>query len=538
MIAQSGTWTSETLNNKSINMFPALIADYISGKENIRSLYNYEHKLSAFENVIAERRKFPVNRKVLTDVLLQQNHQLLEDYPLTKSNIESLLNENTFTVTTGHQLCIFTGPLYFIYKIISVINLTEELKRLHPDCNFVPVYWMASEDHDFEEINHIHLFNKKLEWKQEDTGAVGALDPETMSEVLTQLKEIMGDSGHSGELFRIFEEAYMFNPTLADAMRFLVMRLLGQYGLVVMDGNAPELKRLFIPVLKDELQTQSASKYVEETNTVLHSLNYKVQVTPRNINLFFMEDGVRERMVKAPDGHFEVVNTDLRFSEEMLFNLLEKQPERFSPNVVLRPVYQEYILPNLAYVGGPGEISYWLQYKSLFGYHKVHFPMLVQRESVLILDRSLLKKMDQYNISVEDLFLSQEVLIKKYILEESGDFDVSGFTKQGKMLFSDLMKEVTAIDQTLGGTVSAEEQKLLNAIELIKKKVLAAVKRQHDASVNQIKGMKDKVFPEGVLQERHLNFIPFYLSFGSSFMETLKKEIKVFRGGMLLLRSE
>ena len=348
------------------------------------------------------------------------------------------------------------------------------------------------------------------------------------------MKEIMGESEHSGELFRIFEEAYMFNPTLADAMRFLVMRLLGQYGLVVLDGNSPELKSLFIPILKDELQLQSSSKYVEETNALLHSLNYKAQVTPRSINLFFMEDGVRERIVKAPDGHYEVVNTDLRFSEEMIFDLLEKQPERFSPNVVLRPVYQEYILPNLAYVGGPGEISYWLQYKSMFDYHKVHFPMLVKRESVLILERSMVKKLDQFNISVEELFLSQEDLIKKYILEESGDFDITEFTKQGKLLFADLLKQVTAIDQTLGGTVSAEEQKLLNAIEQIKKKVHAALKRQHDASVNQIKAMKEKVFPDGVLQERHLNFIPFYLSYGSSFMETLKKEIKVFVSNALL----
>lgn len=538
MIAQSGTWKSETLNNKLLNQIPALISDYISGKESIRSLYKYEHKLTSFERAISERRKFPVDRKILTEVLLEQNHQLLEDYPITKSNIESLLDENTFTITTGHQLCIFTGPLYFIYKIISVINLTETLKQQHPSCNFVPVYWMASEDHDFAEVNHIHLFNKKLEWNQEDKGAVGLLDPETMSEVLTRLKEIMGESEHSNELFRIFEEAYMFNPTLADAMRFLVMKLMGKYGLVVIDGSAKELKRLFIPVLKEELLNQSSSKLVEETNAFLHSLNYKVQVTPRNINLFFMEEGLRERIVKAPDGHFEVVNTDLTFTEEMLLDILDKQPERFSPNVVLRPVYQEYILPNLAYIGGPGEISYWLQYKAVFDNHKVNFPLLVQRDSVLILDHALVGKLNQFNISVEDLFLSQEDLVKKYILVESGEFDISEFTKQGKLLFSDLMKEVTAIDQTLRSTVSGEEQKLLNAIELIKKKVHAALKRQHEATVNQIKAMKDKVFPEGILQERHLNFIPFYLLYGSSFIEILKKEIKVFRGGMLLLSSE
>jgi bacillithiol biosynthesis cysteine-adding enzyme BshC len=526
---------TETLKFHLSKIIPALTLDYLEQKEKVRSFYNYPPHISSFEDAVAQRRQFPFYRKELVNVLLKQNHQLLDDFPAMKSNITALLHEDTFTVTTGHQLCIFTGPLYFIYKIISAVNLAETLNEKHPALHFVPVYWMAAEDHDFEEINHIHLFGKKLSWNTEAKGAAGELDPETMNDLLAELKVVMGDSANAKELYRIFEDAYMFNASLADATRFLVTKLFGKFGLVILDGNESELKNLFKPVLKDELTKQSSFTLVEETNNRLVESGYKLQVNPRSINLFFMEESLRERIVKAPDGHFEVVNTDLSFTEEMMLNLLEKQPERFSPNVVLRPLFEEYILPNVAYVGGPGELSYWLQYRSMFEYHKVHYPVLVLRESVLIIDQALEKKLNQFRMSTSDLFLSTDELIKNFIREEAGDFDVSDFISRSSQLFTEIRNRVTAIDQTLAGTVNAEEQKLLNSIDTLKKKVQAAVRRQHESSVNQIKGMKEKIFPEGVPQERQLNFIPFYLQNGERFISILKNELRPFRDGMLVL---
>lgn len=529
------TLKTETLDFQLSKVIAPLTMDYLNQKDQVKEFYNYPFEVNSFTTAVEQRRKFPFYRKELVNALLKQNHQLVEDYPAMKSNIESLLDENTFTITTGHQLCVFTGPLYYIYKLISVINLAEELNKKHPGLHFVPLYWMAAEDHDFEEINHIHLFNKKLTWQTEAKGATGDLDPETMSDLLAELKVVMGESENAKELYRIFEEAYMFNATLADATRFLVTKLFGKYGLVILDGNDSYLKGIFSPVLKDELKNQSSFRLVEATNNKLLSLNYKLQVNPRNINLFFMEDGVRERIVKAPDGHFEVVNTDLSFTEKMMFDILEKQPERFSPNVVLRPLYEEYILPNVAYVGGPGEVSYWLQYRSMFEYHKVHYPVLVLRESALIIDQSMDKKLNQFHMSITDLFTSTEELVKNFIREEAGDFDVSDLIAKSNALFSEIKNKVASVDQSLTGTVNAEEQKLLNSIEAIKKKVQAAIRRQHEASVNQLKGIKEKAFPEGIPQERYQNFIPYFLQYGHSFIETLKKEFQPFRNGMLIL---
>ncbi|MEP7264444.1 MAG: bacillithiol biosynthesis cysteine-adding enzyme BshC [Bacteroidota bacterium] len=538
MVSSSVSIKKESLQYDKTGILSPLITEYLKGADSLKSFYSYTPELSSFEKAMEARKKFPFYRKELASILLEQNQHLLENYPEVNSNIKSLSDENTFTVTTGHQLCIFTGPLYFIYKIISTINLAEQLNKKYPENHFVPVYWMAAEDHDFEEINHIHLFNKKLKWELDAKGAAGDLDPETMNGLFAELKEVMGNSEHAKELFTIFEEAYMFNNNLADATRFLVYKLLGEYGVVVFDGNEPELKKLFIPVIKDELVKQSSFDLVDATSKKLQELGYKAQVNPRSINLFFMEDGVRERIVKAPDGHFEVVNTDLSFSAEMMLNLMETQPERFSPNVVLRPLYQEYILPNLAYVGGPGELSYWLQYRSMFEYHHVHFPVLIQRGSVLLVDQQLNKKLSQFRMTPADLFIPVNDLIHQFIKEEAGDFDITEINARFKQVFDSLREKANAIDQSLAGTVNAEEQKLVNAVDGVKKKVLAAVKRQNETSVQQLKATKEKVFPEGVLQERYLNFIPFYLQYGKAFIEMLKQEIDVTEKGMIVLTLE
>lgn len=363
-------------------LFNSLITDYLAQKDSVKPFYQYAPSLDSFAAIIEQRKKIPSYRKVLTSSLQNQYGELSTIHSLVKDNIKLLNNENTFTVTTGHQLCLFTGPLYMIYKIISTINLALALKEKYPAYHFVPVYWMASEDHDFEEINHIHLFNKKIVWNLKASGSSGELPTETIADVLKNLKDIIGDTDQAKHIEHLFEKCYLFNANLADATRALMNELFGKYGLVTVDGNDAQLKNIFIPQMQDELLNQPGNKNITATSKLLESQRYKSQVNPRNINLFFLEEGVRERIVQSPTGEYEVVNTDLKFSKEFLIDLLHKQPERFSPNVIMRPVYQETVLPNLAYVGGPGEISYWLQCKSLFDHFTIHYPALIMRSSV------------------------------------------------------------------------------------------------------------------------------------------------------------
>lgn len=532
-------FTKSSIDFSETGLFSSLISDYLSGKEELRNFYQYKPELATFKEAIVNRKRFPFYRSELVNVLKQQNHQFADEYKLVTENIQALAKENTFTVTTGHQLCLFTGPLYFIYKIISTIKLAETLNITYPDYRFVPVYWMASEDHDFEEINHIHLFNKKVKWNYDATGVAGKLSTDSLGEVLNELRTIMGDGEHAKELDKLFEQAYLFNNNLADATRFLVYHLFGKYGLVVLDGNEKELKKLFIPVLKDELENETSFKLVSETSAMLEKTGYKPQVNPRNVNLFFLEEGVRERIVKAPDEHFEVLNTDLSFKRDFILNLLQTQPEHFSPNVVLRPLYQEYILPNLAYVGGPGELSYWLQYKKMFDYHQAHFPVLYNRNSILLVDANTNKKNKALGFSIDDFFKSYDELVRLYISRNSGEiFELNNEAGKIGEVFNFIKSRVIQIDQSLSASVDAEKQKLVNSLDTVAKKVNASIKRKHETTLNQISGLCEKIFPNETFQERHLNFIPFYLKYGKEFIDVIHESCITFSDKLIVIEEE
>ena len=527
MLMPTISFKKTVLNYNDTGLLNNLISDYLSNTKKVRPYYQYTPDINAFKSAIDNRQKFPLFRQQLSDTLKLQNKLYLEDCTLIKENIDLLKEENTFTVTTGHQLCIFTGPLYYIYKIISTINLAEALKEKYPDYHFVPVYWLSGEDHDFEEINHIHLFNKKLVWQQNVSGPAGKLSTDSMTQLLAELKEVMGVGAPADELYKLFEEAYLFNATLSDATRFLVNRLFGKYGLVVCDGDTAELKKLFLPVIKDELNLQKSVSLVEATTVALSKDGYKPQVNPRNINLFYMEEGLRERIVLSSNGNYTVLNTELIFTHEEILKLADEHPEKFSPNVVLRPMYQECILPNLAYVGGPGELAYWLQYRSLFEESKIHYPVLILRSGLLWMDAKSMKKWRALNLTITDLLKSLEELVALYINKlEDDKFDFDNEKLMLHQLFDTLKSKVIAIDKSLEGSVAAELQKTLNALDALHKKTNAAFKRKHDTSLTQLNSIREKVFPEGVFQERYLNFIPYYLQTGGAFIEIVKNNLK------------
>lgn len=279
-----------------------LVSDYLKDVKSLSDYYIFRPEINSFEKAIEQKQKENINRKVLVEVLNGQYKNIFQNNfefnVKVISNIELLNSENAFTVCTGHQLNIFTGPLYFLYKIITTINLSEELKKHYPQFNFIPVYWMASEDHDFEEINHIHLFGKKIEWKQDKKGASGRITTETIKSVLQELKAIIGESENSKKLLQLFEQSYLENKNLADAARYLVHNLFSKYGLVIIDGNDKKLKALFSEIMKDDMLNNTAFKKVNETISKFGS-HYKAQVNPREINLFYLQENARERIERS-----------------------------------------------------------------------------------------------------------------------------------------------------------------------------------------------------------------------------------------------
>ncbi|AEI47482.1 bacillithiol biosynthesis cysteine-adding enzyme BshC [Runella slithyformis] len=478
--------------------FPPLFLDYISQKAHLQPFYGHFPTLSNFEKQIKDKSRFsPEHRTVLVKALERQYTHIA-----VKPELALLNDPNTFVVTTGHQLNIFTGPLYVIYKIITTINLARKLQAAYPDSKFVPVYWMATEDHDFEEISYFNLFGKKYTWQTQQRGAVGRMTPRELGEALKILPERVP----------VFEKAYLQCDTLSDAVRCYMNELFGAEGLVCIDGDDAELKRLFLPVIEAELLHREAHQISNATTQKLEAEGYHTQITPREINFFYLEDGLRERIVK--DGEvYRVLNSDLTFSEEEIIDTARRHPERFSPNVVLRPLYQEVILPNLAYIGGPSEVPYWLQLKGIFDRFDVPFPMLLPRNFALYINSVSQKRAEKLGVTVEELFWDDVKLRKTFVEKTSTlSLELSQEKKAIEEVFVTILHKAISIDKTLEGAVNAEKTKVLNTLENVEKRLQKAEERNYETEVNQLLGLKAKLFPNGSLQERSDNFLNFYLN--------------------------
>ncbi|WP_438973044.1 bacillithiol biosynthesis cysteine-adding enzyme BshC [Polaribacter sp.] len=505
--------------------FSEIMHHYLEQNENLSPFYTNFPDLEGFKLQLSEKEKSftSENRTILSNALLEQyvNFQISEE---TKSNIQLLKDENTFTITTGHQLNLFTGPLYFLYKIFSTINLCEKLSKEFPDKNFVPMYWMASEDHDFEEINYFNFDGKKVAWNKKEGGAVGRFSTEGLKEVFDVFSEHLGNSKNAIFLKELFVKGYLEHNNLADATRFIANEIFKTYGLVIIDGDALPLKSLFVPFVKQELQDTPSFRAVSKS---IHELekNYKIQVNPREINLFYLGEGFRERIV-FEDDIYKVVNTSLTFTKEQIMAEAEQNPLAFSPNVIMRPLYQEVILPNLCYIGGGGELAYWLELKDYFNKVHVPFPILLLRNSVQVISKKQAEKLKRLNISKEEIFLNQYDLISKKVVENTEiETDFSDKIEYLKNQFKDLKVVAKKTDVTFLNAVNAQERKQIKGLENLEKRLLKAEKRRQKDLVDRITQLQNELLPNQSLEERQRNFSDYYLAYGSSFLTTLKEEL-------------
>lgn len=516
---------SDCISYQKSGYFSKLMHDYLDEKTNLKALYNRFPNLENFSEQITEKQNnFPLkNRNILVDSLIKQ-YQNFETSESTLNNIKLLNDSNTFTITTGHQLNLFTGPLYFLYKIISTINLCEQLKKEYPNQNFVPIYWMATEDHDFEEINHFWFKGKKVTWQKESFGPVGRLSTEGLKEVFEQFSTELGIGENATYLKDLFEKGYLEHSNLANATRYIANEIFKEKGLVILDGDDKNLKQLFVPYAKEELINQTSSEEVLKTNELLSE--YKIQVNPREINLFYIEDNLRERII-FEDNAYKVLNTNYSFTESEILAELENYPEKFSPNVILRPLYQEVILPNLCYIGGGGELAYWLELKSNFEANNITFPMLLLRNSVLIVTEKQAEKANHLDLTWGDLFSKQEDLISNKTKDLS-NFDID-FTSQKdhlKKQFEDLYAIAAKTDKSFIGAVKAQEVKQIKGLENLEKRLLKAEKRVLAEKLERITFLQDELFPNQSLQERKANFSEYYLDFGQELIDRLFEGLK------------
>ena len=513
--------------------FSPLMNDYLNQKTELQSLYNRFPTLENFEKQIKEKNvNFNQNgndkRELLVSVL-QQQYSEVSISESTQRNISDLSLSNTFTITTGHQLNLFSGPLYFLYKIISTINLTKQLKAKYPIYNFVPIYWMATEDHDFEEINYFNFKGKKFRWNKDSSGPVGRLSTDGLEQVFELFALELGSSTSANTLIKLFQDSYLKHDNLADATRFLANALFGDLGLVILDADNAYLKRSFISYAKEELLHQTSHKKVLESTEKLSA--YNIQVNPREINLFYIEDNLRERIIFDPnsdgDKKYKINNAKIEFSETEILELLEKSPEKFSPNVIMRPLYEEVILPNLCYIGGGGELAYWLELKSYFDSANVTFPILLLRNSVVLATEKQTKKADKLNLSWQDLFSKQSNLVNTQTKKLSKfPVDLTELKAQLKHQFELLISNANQTDPSFIGAVKAQEIKQMKGLLNLEKRLLKAEKRKYKDIVARITDLQNELFPNKSLQERQANFSEFYLENGEKLIPSIAEELK------------
>ena len=500
--------TRTTLSYAETGAFSGLLTDYLAQNPALAPFY---HRFPALENFAAqiEEKKAaysPEARKRLVSALRDQYGLAPEPEPAIEASLLLLGEPTTFTVTTGHQLNLLTGPLYFIYKIVSAIKLSRQLKAAYPQYDFVPVYWMATEDHDFAEINHFSLFGKTYAWDAAGTGGpVGRLPLHGLAEqLLSQLPP---------EVPAAFHKAYAEAKNLAEATRKLADALFGEFGLVTLDADRPALKQALVPLLVQEIGTQASNTAVQATNARLTAAGYKPQVYSRPINLFFITDeGKRERLEPDATGadcvEVTVRNTARCHSQEELLALARQHPEQFSPNVVLRPVYQEILLPNLVYIGGGAEVAYWFQLKDVFAAFGVPFPMVLPRNSAEYISRANTGKLKKLGLSVRDIFRPLPEL-KKQVGATLGQEEISLQAQQQALAaaFQQVQDLAQRLDPTLVRTVAAEAQKAAAGLAGLEKRLSKAAETKHETAYTQLAALKDKLFPEGGLQERSENVL-------------------------------
>ncbi|MBT8186460.1 MAG: bacillithiol biosynthesis cysteine-adding enzyme BshC [Croceitalea sp.] len=519
--------------------FSKLICDYLDQKKALSPFYNHFPSLDNFKLQLEEKETNYDHdqRNVLVKALVGQYAEISPS-ALTKTNIKKLSSKKTFTIVTGHQLNLFTGPLYFLYKIISTINLASELKTKYADYEFVPVYWMATEDHDFDEINYFNFRGQKVQWNLKANGGVGRLSTESLKEVQEVIATHFGESENAQKLTALFKKSYLENDTLAKATRYLANELFGKYGLVVVDGDAIELKRLFVPYIEKDIFEQIPFKKVNESVEQLKSIStdYNIQVNPREINHFYLTDNLRERLIYKNE-IYHVLDTDISFTPDELRKELNDHPERFSPNVITRPLYQEVILPNLCYIGGGGELAYWLELKASFDSLNIAFPMLLLRNSVLLMTGKQRKKVKKLGLSVYDLFMKQSSLINKKIRQISNiDIDFSPQKKHLEEQFAELYELAEQTDKSFLGAVKAQETKQKNGLDALEKRLLKAQKRKLKDEVTRIADIQNELFPNHSLQERLLNFSELYLEYGDQLIPMLKEALDPLKGEFHILR--
>lgn len=441
--------------------------------------------LSEIPDTIHNKKSFSNEKRLqLVSSLSSQYSQAGIDInnSIVGKQVKLLVKKNTFTITTGQQIHIGLGPLYVIYKILDVLGISKELSARHKEYNFVPVFWMASEDHDLEEIQNVNVFGKEFTWETNQSGAVGRMNTAGITDLFLDIQEEFRFTESQSEFIEVCKKAYGSQQTLSSAFREIVHYYFKDEGLVILDGDDLGIKNSFMPVMQDELFHKNAEALRTGTAN-LESGGHKRQLLVRECNVFRLSEGAREKIVGNPIQQV----------------LIAEDALQLSPNAALRPLYQEWVLPNLLYVGGGAEVRYWMQLKGLFDNYNMPMPIVSLRSSYIIIP----KKNADHIIDLELMFNSEVEIGTR--LNEDLDKKMKRINDSFHQVISSLDKYSELVSAELPGfSLAGKVTKItpkLQELETLTKSRLSKDVDQNNA-LNKVLKLKRKYFDSQDIQER------------------------------------
>lgn len=519
---------------------------YLNDFDAVKKFYQFNYE-SDWEKIIDKRSQETFDRQRIYDILIRQNEEWDAPSPVLE-NISKLKSENGFAVITGQQAGVFGGPLYTIYKIITTLKLTDRLDEEYPDYDFVPCFWMEVDDHDFEEINHIHFFNKQNELRHlelsEDSGdALKPIHLRQLNSEISAWKAVFEEEFHPTEflddILEMFFNAYSAPQTYADAFARLILRLFGEQGLVVVNPADPEMKELgqglFQKVLEEPAHIQ---KQLEERNRSLKQsgLPQQIQFQPDQTLLFYVDDGNRRVRINADKNGDFLLKYKIggeKLARSTLMNIIEEAPQRFSANVALRPLLQDAILPTVGYVAGPAEVAYFAQISTLYRYFDQTMPIIYPRHRLTIIESKIQRLIDKLEIDAEELFQHRSDYAEVFIRQKQNAAvfgEIENIREEISNQLKRLQEIVAETDPPLVNAIEKTEQKTRSNIEQVVGKITNSLKQKEATEMEQLKRTLLFLFPDDNFQERVINIIYFLIKYGPDFTVNLYRELPLHTG--------
>lgn len=535
------TWIEYRDLPSASNSFSSLFINYLTNYPSVQQFYAGDFQNdNDWQHIIEKVLQRPLDRSRLVQILSEQNRNF-HCGVRTLANIDSLLNDNTVAIVTGQQVGLFTGPLYTVFKTLTTLKLVERLTKKFSNYNFVPVFWLEGEDHDYEEVSSIKIINGandvvKIEYPigkkevDQNVGAVGRLKfNESIQELFARVEESTIQTEFKSKVLELFRTAYQKGMTFNRAFVHLMNVLLEDSGLIFLDPNDREVKQLVQPIFERELrETPKFCQLVVDQSAELEK-QYHAQVKPKPLNLFFFHN--EGRYLLEPRGEeYSLKGTRQKLSKEQVAQFVANEPERFSPNVVLRPLCQDWLLPTAAYVAGPSEIAYFAQLKPLYAELGLQLPIIYPRASITILEEKVEKVLDRFSLPLLDFFRDVEIVKEKVVGQVSKvsvDELFGETTASIRETMSQLREGLKEIDPTLVGALENVQNKFSSNMEHLKNKAIEAQKRQHEVALRQIEKAANHIYPSSNLQERELNILHFLNKYGLEFLRWLYGEMGI-----------